>query len=261
MSGPLHVDRHPVLEQSGILRLLRLSILGSPLWVYLLFLVLPCLFLVAVALQPFVHVDLLMRDPLAAAEAPAYYGFVSNTGVVIWCATAGICVFSGVIVWQAGVASRHGAWFLIYAAGLTTMLMVDDFFMLHEVLFSGHLSIEEHYVFGTYGLAILIFLLIFRHLILSLEPIILLLCFIFLALSMFFDMFLLEPHTVLTRMGEDGSKLIGICLWSAFHLRASWRLLCAPGSGSTTRRPEGISATRRQAGQPHSSGGMSDSSS
>ena len=54
---------------AGMARLLRPSILGSPLWVYLLFLVLLLLFLAVVGLQPFVDAELLMRDPLAVANA------------------------------------------------------------------------------------------------------------------------------------------------------------------------------------------------
>ena len=219
-------------EKARTRRIIHYSIFGSPLWIYLVFLALPCLFLLVLAVQPFVSLDLLVRDPLAAANAPPYYGFASNAGIVVWCATAAVCLFAAAIRWQSGADDNRRVWFLAYAGGLTTVLMLDDFFMLHEAIFPYYLFIPEPFVFGAYGLGMLAYLVLFRRTILSLEPLLLALCFGFLALSMIGDLLWEQPDDVWTSLFEDGSKFIGICLWSAFHLRASWHIVCAPASRS-----------------------------
>ena len=212
------------------------SVFGSPLWIYLVLFVAPCLFLAVLAIQPFVALDLLVRDPLAAAHAPAYYGFVSNVGVVVWCATAAVCLFAAVVRWHAGAEERREAWFLAYGGSLTTVLMLDDFFMLHETVFPFHLFIPEIFVFGAYGLGMLVYLVLFYRTILSLEPVLLGLCLGFLGLSMVGDMLWEQPDGVWSSLIEDGSKFLGICLWCAFHLRASWHLVTAAHPASTAGR-------------------------
>ena len=97
-------------------------------------------------------------------------------------------------------------------------------------------------MFAFYGLGILVYLILFHRTILSFEPLLLLLCFGFLGLSMVFDMLWGQPDSALTALVEDGSKILGICLWCAFHLRASWRFVAkelpdqsAPRSHDGTR--------------------------
>ena len=38
------------------------------------------------------------RDPLRIAEAPLYYGIVSNIGILFWCTSAVICLFTSAIL-------------------------------------------------------------------------------------------------------------------------------------------------------------------
>ena len=97
------------------------------------------------------------------------------------------------------------------------LLLVDDLFMLHERIFPNQLGIDEIIVFLFYGLLFLVYLLLFRKLILETDHIYLSLTVFFFALSLLVDLLVPETLTPMYHLFEDGPKFFGIVSWFAYQ--------------------------------------------
>ncbi|WP_019507544.1 hypothetical protein [Pleurocapsa sp. PCC 7319] len=101
------------------------------------------------------------RDPLTILDAPFYIGILSNIGILFWAAGATICFFSSVIIHKINHESQT-FYFWFWGGFITTVLLVDDFFLLHEKIFPEYLNISESQAFLLYLLMLLAYLVIFR---------------------------------------------------------------------------------------------------
>ena len=189
-------------------------------WIKGLTFVLPLGFLVIVLLQPWVEPKWMFLDPLTAAEQSGdcchtYYGFISHLGVMLWSATAAVCLFTGGLFLfykhQRGVAL-----FALSAGVLTAWLALDDAFLVHELVMPSF-GIPQNAVLASYAALALIYVLVSWRLILSSDYWILLAGGAALALSILVDTVFhsLVPSPVLL---EDGSKFFGIFCWASFHI-------------------------------------------
>lgn len=86
------------------------------------------LLLAALALAQFVELRFidLTRDVFSTASIPVYTGLVSNVGAFLWVAAVAICLFAR------GMAPAGERGFLLVSAAITAILLVDDFYMVHE---------------------------------------------------------------------------------------------------------------------------------
>ena len=119
------------------------------------------LLLVAVSRRTGIPIAHFTRDTVAVAEAPVYTGLFSNIGILFWCSTAAISLFSSNI---SGRGSKQGDFsvFLLVSGLLTSLLLLDDLFLLHEEILPEHLHIPQKLVFLGYGLVMLLYLFRFR---------------------------------------------------------------------------------------------------
>ncbi len=158
------------------------------------------------------------RDPSALTGANPFWGAVSNVGILLWCACATLCFY---VSWLARRSGATGEWtsFFLSAGILTTILLLDDLFLLHEVVFPGWLGIRERYVILTYGLAATYGVVRYRHIILATNYWILALAAGFFAVSLSVD-YLTGHGEADLFLFEDGLKLLGIATWGAYRL--SW---------------------------------------
>ena len=110
--------------------------------------------------------------------------------------------------------------FLFFAGCLTTLLLLDDFLLWHEVVLPYLLGISEKVVYTVYVLLTLTYLIRFRDPIRNSGYGLLLLSGVFFASSVLLD---LKLHSSdFKSLTEDGAKLLGIATWSAFHIRTAW---------------------------------------
>ncbi len=213
--------------------------LKTPFWLYVISLVPSAILVAIVAAQPWVPPSQLFRDPLSvAADAGSdcchiYFGFVSNLGMLLWCSAATVCLFASVLLIHRK-ADRRQVLFMVYAGLFTGLLMFDDLFLAHEVIFPKVFGADEKHVLAAYMILMCIYLLFFRDLIFRSGYSLMLLSLIFFAISVFVDLFVSEQGS-LHRIGEDGTKFIGIATWTAFHVRAAW-LLCTGNQDLEPRR-------------------------
>lgn len=190
----------------------------------------------------------MLRDPIMVAggeQSQFYLGLFSNLGVVLWTATAAICLFAGSQLTRE--QNRQGRDLLLYAGTFTLVAMLDDLFMLHE-------NYGDQLVYILYGAGFLYYIARFHKLILRLDVALFALCLPLFGNAVLLD---LAPWRLLPGEGievsqavasspierdavrhlgrelryllEDGFKFVGICCWAAFHIRAATRLLRQPG--------------------------------
>lgn len=156
----------------------------------------------------------LTRDPANSIGFPPYQGLLSYLGILMWCATATLCIFSSIALWGRQDPQHLGP--LLLASGLlSSMLLADDLFLLHEGVF------RRSVVYFTYAMALVTILIAFQRTILQTEFLILVTAGAFLALSMLSDRLITE-RTSLKFFVEDGFKFVGIVGWFTYYARLSW---------------------------------------
>ena len=209
-------------------------------WVYAVTLLPSCATVALLALQPWVPIDDLMRDPMAVVEDciekadtliqagecnSVYFGLLSNLGILIWCASAAVSLFAFLQVYHVSGRIRPGV-FLLYAGLLTGALFMDDLFMGHERVYTKVLAGGEETTFAIYAVLFAFYLVLFRDDLLKSDPKILVVSIVLFAFSLLMDELSeigsVEKNTVYHRVTEDGSKFIGIWAWAVFHFRAAW---------------------------------------
>ncbi len=163
----------------------------------------------------------LTRDPLQVVSAPFYIGIVSTAGALIWSATAAVCIFSYVVI-RHRAARRAHARFLLAGGLVTVLLLLDDVFMFHEMVFPQHLGVPEKVVYAATAGVVLWFLVAFRSTILQTDFLLLALAcaaFSFTVGADFIEPIFPYPAFYLL---EDGAKLFGIVSWAAYFIMFSY---------------------------------------
>jgi hypothetical protein len=176
----------------------------------------------------------LTRDPISFTDLPLYTGSISNLGVMIWSGAAAICFFGWAMV-RPRSKERHVPQFLLSGGVFTTILALDDMFLLHEEILPG-LGIPQNLVLGTYVLLAIGFVVRFRATILRTRYLLLVLAGASFGFSVLIDVLvgygLIWPLFLL----ENGSKLFGIVSWTAYFAYASAKFILH-GHSSATRSP------------------------
>lgn len=172
--------------------------------------------------QPFVPVEYITRDPAAIATHPVYYGALSNLGILLWAASATACLLGGLVVQTLSNRWETVGFFAGFGA-LSTILCLDDLFMLHEEIFPNKLGIPEEALFVLYAVLLLYLLLRFRKILLKTQPALLGLSLLLFALSICSDLLPVLanlPDNNIYAL-EDGSKFIAIFAWLSYFLWAA----------------------------------------
>lgn len=189
----------------------------------------PVILLLAILkLQNKVSFSTVMRDPLAIADYPPYVGAVSNLGILFWCSAAAICLFSFVVLRKLD-RNRKFQIFFLGSGCITAILVLDDLYLLHEMVFPEYLNLSENVIMFGYISLILLYLVKFRKIILnSTDFIILFFAFGFFGFSMGFDKVL--PVLSFDLLGdetqvllEDGFKFAGIISWLTYFARTCFK--------------------------------------
>jgi hypothetical protein len=186
-----------------------------------------------------------LADPLAMAGAPPLLGFLSNLGILIWAGSAGACLVA-VLVLRHGTTSGDAEYlrFFVVAGALTTVLVLDDTYQLHEELIPSLLGGGQTFVILGYVVVVATFLWRFRRLILSTEWLILAAAGVTFAASIAIDLLpsalgrlpgglaidIGSPsYEYVSSLIEDGMKFVGITLWFVYFVRETVAAVLAIG--------------------------------
>ena len=190
--------------------------------------------LVGVNLRTGIPIAYLTRDPAAAVGAPFYTGIFSSVGVLFWCSSAAICLFSACVLYSRS-NKKELATFVLCSGLFTTLLVLDDFFLLHEEVFPDYLGIPQRVVYISYFIISLLYIIKFNKFIISGNIIMILLSFFYFGLSIVFDFFqgrqwydsvyhlqfnFIADGFLVHHLLEDGFKFLGIVSWSAYFINA-----------------------------------------
>lgn len=165
----------------------------------------------------------LMGDPAKISDSPFYLGMVTKFGILLWCATAAICLFTSLYLKPLNLSLKHQR-FLLVAGVITTILMLDDSFQLHEEVLPNYLGISEKIVYLAYAIMVALYLMRFYKIILNSRYVVFLgFAFVCFALSILLDMRaiidLVDIGLIYDRdraLLENGFKLFGIVSWFTY---------------------------------------------
>ncbi|MGB0385077.1 MAG: hypothetical protein ACPGWR_09660 [Ardenticatenaceae bacterium] len=199
--------------------------------------------LVFASIQFDIPISIFTRDPAAVAHVPLYAGFISNVGVLFWCATAAVSFFTVLVL----VNTDHDGKPLLFLLGisfLTGLLMLDDLFLFHEKIYPRFLHLPEKAAFVGYGIFLLACLIQFRAVVLSSNYVVLFVSFLLMGLSLAVDT-LPEDWSSFHHLFEDGFKLLGIVTWfvyfsslSAKQIESALRPADSPTVGGDPQQEE-----------------------
>ncbi|MEW5860068.1 MAG: hypothetical protein AB1861_22215 [Cyanobacteriota bacterium] len=202
---------------SNIANIKKALLNSLPLYGFIL-----CL-LLAVSLQQKIPVADLTKDVFVVAKVPSYTGIISNLGVLIWCYSFSIAFFSYKILNNKQGIPKLVVDFFLFSSGISLVLLLDDFFMLHEGFFPYRLNIPENVVYLFYILAFTFYVTRFRPIIFSLKYVVFLGAFVaFMMLSTGIDLLPIEIDyeaghaNNIYFLFEDGCKLLAIASWCIY---------------------------------------------
>ena len=189
--------------------------------------------LAIVTLQTGIRVSDLTRDPVSVMDVPLYTGLLSNIGILLWSFTAAICLFSHALL-RKNTDAREWSSFLLLAGLLTSLLLLDDLFLLHERLFPDHFHIPQNAVLAGYVLITALYVARFKTTILKTDFLLLLFAFGFFGLSLLIDVGIVSVRG--SYFFEDGLKLFGIVSWFAYFARVCVKRISCDLEGKKSHR-------------------------
>jgi hypothetical protein len=169
--------------------------------------------------------EFFLRDIVATGKLPFFAGFVSQLGGMLWCASLTVCLFSLLVLRPQNGSLASSRRFLLQAAVLTGVLLLDDIFLFHEEVAPYYLHVPEKLVMAGYLLLGVAFVVLNRNEILSSEYLLLGLALAMLGLSIFLDALPIDDLGLryfwkrLEIFLEDGFKFAGITTWLIYFVR------------------------------------------
>ncbi len=169
--------------------------------------------------------EFFLRDIVATGKLPFFAGFVSQLGGMLWCASLSVCLFSLLILRRRNGSLVSSKRFLLQAAILTGILLLDDIFLFHEEVAPEYLHIAEKFVMAAYLLLGVAFVFFNRNEILSSEYFLLGMALAMLGTSVFLDALPIDDFGLryfwkrLEIFLEDGFKFAGITTWLIYFVR------------------------------------------
>lgn len=196
------------------------KIISSENFINLLKIYVPFLiFLLVCVLQQAVPAQILTRDIFITTQAPVYTGLISNIGILNWCISCVICVFTWFLIKPNNSHEKKVKAFIAWSGLICFSMMVDDFFMLHETVIPTYIGIPEKLIVLAELAWVIFHLFYFKKIILKATPFkILGLSLLWFVISLSVDILPLNVtytgyQSNLIFILEDGSKLMGIVTW------------------------------------------------
>ncbi len=160
----------------------------------------------------------LAKDPAQVVGYEPYIGMLSNMAVLLWFASAVICLFTEIILRKSGAALRPRLFFL--ASGILSLtIALDDLFLFHDVILPNTIGIRESFFYLIYLVTIILYVLVFLRDIHQKEYILFWISFLLLFYSRGYPFLL--PFLRGYETPGDMLKYFGIVFWLAFFYRAA----------------------------------------
>lgn len=164
-----------------------------------------------------------IKDTAAIAKVNPFSGYLSNMGMLMWCATIAITLFSAAVVYKK-VPTRKFLFF-VCAGIFSAFLLFDDLFMFHETLAPNYLGFGEHVVYVVYIILAVAFFGVFFKEIYESNYVSLLVALGFMALSIGCDYvqnIWLWPLGQWEYLLEEGLKWFGLAWWCSYFVQTGY---------------------------------------
>lgn len=151
------------------------------------------------------------RDPLAITKGQPYFGLISNAGVMLWSFSCAISLFSYLVI-KDKVESKKILNAIILGGLISSILLLDDLFMLHEIFYPIFFGLKEKVILMIYGAIFIYYLVKHKNLIIENNVAFIILTMMFWGLSILVDSI---PKTRIPwhHLFEDGFKFLGVVCW------------------------------------------------
>jgi hypothetical protein len=167
--------------------------------------------------------ETISRDPVQVLNGKPYVGIISNLGILFWCSASAILFYSALIN-RIKKRPEKETYFLFFSGLLSILLLIDDFFLMHDVIFPDYLKINEIVFYLFYGLAAIAIFIRYFKIILDTDYVLLILAFILLGLSATTDEIIaLGIHIKHPYIVEDSFKFLGILSWFSYFTRTAYK--------------------------------------
>ncbi len=164
-----------------------------------------------------IELDHFTQDPASIMETPFYLGFFSYIGILFWCAAATLCFFTRLLLHDEDQAQKKKRQFLLFSGLISSLLMFDDLFLLHEVVFPEYFMLPKNVVYLIYLNILAVYAIVFRDELLRTEYLILMVAAGLIGASQFVDS--LPMPIPEDSFLEDAVKLFGIVTWFTYYMR------------------------------------------
>jgi len=77
--------------------------------------------------------------------------FISDLGALLWCVAATVCFYTALIL--RNHQTKEVRQFLLYSALLTSYLLIDDFFRIHDLYFPKYFDMDEKVIYLVLAIA------------------------------------------------------------------------------------------------------------
>ena len=175
-----------------------------------------------------------VRDPMAIKTGHPLIGALSNICAILWSFAAAICWFTYLLL-KKNHQPRSFIGFIFWGGVISSVLLVDDFFMLHEML-EKYLKINEIIPLLSYGFLLVFYLIKYWRIILTTDYIYLALTFFFLAITFLTDRLPYDLFSWLYML-EDGAKFLGIISWLGYQFSVCYKGLASTAAASAAPNP------------------------
>lgn len=166
----------------------------------------------------------LSRDVISVSKVHHFSGLFSNLGIILW-GVAFVSYFWGAIYSRYGKRDLTNYRISLGFCLVAGLLYLDDYLMIHDIFVKYYMGWPEEVMMVLYAVLILIFIVIWYDQIAPHGLLLLIMSFGFLGLSAGFDFLDKTMEIENVHLYEDGSKFIGIMLWTIFSIRMTYHHL------------------------------------
>jgi len=125
---------------------------------------------------------------------------------------------------------------LLSKIGISTLLYLDDYLLIHEIIVKYYLKLPEASMMVLYGVLVIVFCIMFFNDLSRNGLLMIVISFGFLGISAGFDMLEKFIHIPNIHVFEDGAKFIGSSLWMLFAISYTLRKMSIITSQNTVER-------------------------
>lgn len=177
----------------------------------------------------------LSRDVVSVLKGKPFTGLLSKIGIIEWGVSA-VTLLCGAFYCYIHVSDRKCFKISLSFGLLSTLLYLDDYLLIHEIIVKYYLKLPEASMMVLYGVLVIVFCIMFFNDLSRNGLLMIVISFGFLGISAGFDMLEKFIHIPNIHVFEDGAKFIGSSLWMLFAISYTLRKMSIITSQNTVER-------------------------